>query len=91
VIELKTDNNSPLELISQILDYALFFACYRKQLLKTDTFKPLTANIRKDEISCYAAANYFHKRLDSILPYYHTSGKYGFELYKIILGNTVTV
>jgi hypothetical protein len=91
VIELKIDNNSPLELISQVLDYALFFACYVGQLLKTNTLKPLAANIRKNEISCYAVANYFHKRLDSILPYYRTSGRYNFELYKVLLGNTTKV
>lgn len=88
VIELKVDGNSPLELVSQILDYALFFACYKDRLLVTKTFKPLAADIRKQEISCYAVANYFHPRFDSILPYYRTGGKYNFELYKVILGYT---
>jgi len=88
IIELKVDNNSPLELVSQILDYALFFACYKDQLLKTDTFKPWISDIRNPEIFCYAVANYFHPRFDSILSYYHTGGKYNFELYKVILGKT---
>ena len=88
VIELKSDINAPIELISQILDYALFFACYKDQLLKTANFKPFVAKIRKEEIACYVVANLFHQRIDSILPYYRTSGKYGFELYKVILGYT---
>jgi len=89
VIELKLDDEQ-LEVISQILDYALFFRCYIRLLRKV----PKIANtfgedIRKDEIFCYVVNNHFHKKFNSILKYYSTKNKdYGFRLIKIILGYT---
>jgi len=89
VIELKLDDEQ-LEVISQLLDYALFFRCYI-HLLKhipviTETFG---LNIRKEEIFCYVVNNHFHPRFDKILKYYRTENKdYGFQLIKIVLGYT---
>ena len=89
VIELKLDDEQ-LEVISQLLDYALFFRCYI-HLLKhipviTETFG---TNIRKEEIFCYVVNNHFHPRFDKILKYYSTENKdYGFQLIKIVLGYT---
>jgi hypothetical protein len=89
VIELKVDDNALLELISQVLDYALFFSCYSGRLLKTGTIKDtLNNSIIKEGIDCYAAANYFHPKLNKIWPYYHTGDKYNFKLYRVLLGQT---
>ena len=93
VIELKLDN-SELEVISQILDYALYFACYRNLLIKipniTETFDVKT--IQKADIFCYVVNNYFHPRFDNILRFYKTKNKgYGFVLKKIVLGETTEI
>lgn len=89
VIELKLDN-SELEVISQILDYALFFRCYINQLSQLAEIKnAFGSNIRKEEIFCYVVNNYFHPRFDRILKYYSTKNKpYNFQLIKILLGDT---
>jgi hypothetical protein len=90
VIELKVDDNAPLELISQTLDYALFFSCYTDQLLKTGTIKEkLKDSIRKEGIDCYAVANHFHPNLEKIWVYYHTGDNCNFKLYRVHLGKTV--
>ena len=89
VIELKLDDEK-LEVISQILDYALFFRCYIS-LLKNLTIikKTFGTSIRKGEISCYVVNNHFHPRFDRILKFYSTKNKdYGFQLIKIVLGDT---
>jgi len=93
VIELKVDN-SELEVISQILDYGLFFACYRNQICKIadikNTFK--TSQIEKADIFCYVANNRYHLKFDRIIPFYSIkSNEYGFCLRKVILGETTKI
>ncbi len=90
VIELKLDDEQ-LEVISQILDYALFFRCYIHLLKKIPIIvKTFGENIRKNDIFCYVVNNHFHPRFDKILKYYSTKNKeYGFQLIKIVLGYTL--
>ena len=93
VIELKVDD-SGLEVISQTLDYALFFGCYFKQLL--DVINALKGNDRLSKIdvpdesfNVYMASNVYHPKMKSILPYYSTRDKpYKFSLKQVILGYT---
>lgn len=87
VIELKLDDEQ-LEVMSQILDYALFFRCYFDKIKKIDVIKnTFGESIRKEEIFCYVVNNHFHPRFDRIMKFYSTKGKsYGFQLFKIILG-----
>lgn len=89
VIELKLDDEQ-LEVISQILDYALFFRCYIHLLRKLPKIvETFGENIRKNDIYCYVVNNHFHPRFENILKYYSTKDKdYGFQLVKIVLGYT---
>lgn len=88
VIELKL-NDSKIEVISQLLDYALYFRLYKDQisdLLKNDL---PTQNLKNKTIACYVANNYYHPRFESISKYYVTNPKkFGFKIHIIILGAT---
>lgn len=87
IIELKL-NDSELGVISQLLDYALFFRRYKYKLLE-DLKKHKFKNLGDKPIVCYVANNHFHPKFDGILQYYKTNEKkYGFELKKVILGHT---
>jgi hypothetical protein len=92
VIELKLDNPA-LEVISQILDYGLYFRCYREQLEDvqaiSNTFN--VAKIKKAGIFCYVVNNHFHPRFDGILKFYTKTKNYGFCLKKVVLGETVEI
>ncbi len=89
VIELKLDDPK-LEVMSQILDYALYFACYKDQILDVLNKKPgLNMKPLKDKIICYVVNNRFHPRFDDIFQYYSTKGKsYKFQILKVVLGST---
>ena len=90
LIELKVDDSS-LEVISQLLDYALFFTTYKSQLLPTlrTLFKGEYPETEKPKIACYVVNNRFHPRFASLMKYYDTKGKgYGFEMKQVILGQT---
>ena len=87
VIELKLDDPK-LEVMSQVLDYALYFRCYIDKLLKVlkdeSDLKPV-----KDKIMCYVVNNRFHARFDDIFQYYSTNNKpYKFQIFKVVLGAT---
>jgi len=88
VIELKIDDSS-LEIISQALDYALFFACYSKQLMP---FIKTNCNLSdnetlKDDFSIYMASNIYHPKMSNILPFYSTKNKkYLFTFKQVFLG-----
>ena len=93
VIEIKLDN-SELEVISQILDYGLYFACYRDLLMKMPCIATMfdVKAIQKKDIYCYVVNNRFHSRFPDILRFYSTKSKnYGFCLKKIVLGETEEV
>ena len=89
VIELKIDD-SAISLISQALDYALFFARYKN----AKNFSKNVDDVLGDQwrgktppIVAYMVANYFHPKMEAILPYYATvKGKFDFELRRIHLG-----
>jgi hypothetical protein len=85
VIELKLDDTS-LEVISQILDYALFFSGY------IDRLRPVLADRgvvpRTDRVVCYVVNNRFHPRLKTIAKYYATCSDNPFQLRKVLLGAT---
>lgn len=85
VIELKLDDPK-LEVMAQILDYALYFACYHQKISEVikSKLKP-----KKEEIMCYVVNNRYHERFDDVFQYYSTKGKeYGFKIYKVLLGYT---
>jgi hypothetical protein len=87
VIELKLDDPK-LEVMSQILDYALYFACYTDKILKVlndnSDLEPV-----KDRIMCYVVNNRFHARFHDIYQYYSANNKiYKFQVFKVVLGDT---
>jgi hypothetical protein len=88
VIELKLDDSN-LEVMSQILDYALFFRCYKSKLLKLMKKDSSGLKPRKGNIMCYVVNNRFHKRFDAIFQYYKPNNQaYGFQIFKVVLGYT---
>jgi hypothetical protein len=85
VIELKL-NDSQLEVIAQLLDYALFFRCYRDKL-RPIIVQKLTYSPRSKEIICYLVNNHFHDRFDDVMQYYIPKDEsYGFSIKKVVLG-----
>ena len=85
VIELKLDDPK-LEVLSQLLDYALFFRCYRddlkgilaEKLGKCPSMKPFTA---------YVVNNHYHPRFDEAAKLYKANEEdHGFTLVKLTLG-----
>ena len=96
VIELKLDNPE-LEVISQILDYGIYFACYRKQIAAMPDVVNVfnSGNLKRLQnsgIFCYVVNNRFHPRFNDILKFYSIKNKnYGFTLKKVILGETTEI
>jgi len=87
VIELKLDD-SKLEVMSQLLDYALYFACYRKEILKL-LEKHSEIRPKRKMIMCYVVNNRFHPRFNDVFRYYSTKNKsYSFRIFKVVLGDT---
>ncbi len=68
VIEIKF-NDKPLEVISQLLNYALFFFMYRKQLTPLLDVK-FACDTSKFGLDCYIVSNAFHKRYGDVWKYY---------------------
>lgn len=88
IIEIKL-NNSELHVISQVLNYALFFRAYFKPLMNVLSSK-LEAPVKLPFIA-YVANNRFHPRFSQILKYYRPDEKGdGFLLKQIVLGHTRT-
>lgn len=87
IVELKL-NDSQLEVMSQLLDYSLFFACYHDKLAGLIQEK-LGGSSKKKKICCYVANNYFHPKFDSICRLYSPrNNKIPFSIKKITLGHT---
>lgn len=92
VIELKL-NDTKLEVISQLLDYMLFFINYKKQIAKVIKEYVGAKHYPKDfegkSIAGYVANNRFHPNFEKIKQFYAPKDeKSGFRLYQIILGET---
>ena len=91
VIELKL-NDSKIEVISQLLDYALFFRAYKHQICKLIKDKYCPADFENKLIACYIANNRFHPRFDGIKKYYRSDhARLGFKIHIITLGATETL
>lgn len=87
IIELKL-NDVKLEVLSQILDYVLFFRCYRDKLSEVvkNKFGCLPYG---EDIICYVVNNRFHEKFDNIFKYYSTENKsYSFKIKRVLLGKT---
>lgn len=90
LIELKV-NDSSLPVISQAVDYALFFTSYQKQLWDVLETK-LGRRPQKKGFVCYVANNCFHKRFDAVAKYYSPINRgVPFKIKKVVLGGTVEV
>lgn len=89
VIELKVDD-CPLEVFSQALNYVLFFATYKEDLLPIleNTFGIIP---KKDIIKCYIVANKLHPKFELIKSFYKVNDKkkIPFEIVPTILGHYV--
>ena len=86
IIELKL-NDTQLEAIAQLVDYSLFFRCYRDRLWPIVAEK-LGTTPKGSDIICYIVNNYFHKRFDNVLRYYSPkNGSHGFKIIKTLLGH----
>ena len=86
VIELKL-NDSQLEVIAQLTDYALFFRCYREKLLPAME-EHLRHSLKSKSIVCYVVNNHFHDRFDKILRFYMPSHhQWEFMIKKVLLGS----
>jgi len=92
VIELKL-NDTKLEVISQLLDYMLFFISYKNQIAEVIKKyvgpKHYPEGFEKKPIAVYVANNRFHPNFEKIKQFYAPKDeKFGFKLYQIILGET---
>jgi hypothetical protein len=90
IIELKI-NDSKLEAISQLLDYAIYFAAYRSQLnsliIKKIGKENCPSSFIDHPIVGYLVNNYFHPKFGSIKKYYKTDPKKDeFSLRQVTLG-----
>jgi hypothetical protein len=90
VIELKL-NDSQLEVIAQLMDYALYFRSYINKLMPIITNK-LQKKPKEGDIICYVVNNYYHNRFDEVMKFYSTrKGLYGFKIVKIVLGYSMEI
>lgn len=90
VIELKL-NDSQLEVISQIMDYSLFFRCYIEKL-KPIVEEKLHQTPKSKDIICYVVNNHFHEKFDGVMKYYSPKNEsYGFKIRKVVLGGNYSI
>lgn len=70
IIEIKFDD-APLEVIAQMLNYALFFHSYRTRLAPLLQNKGLLpGNNATYDMKAYLVSNVFHRRFADVWPYY---------------------
>jgi hypothetical protein len=84
VIEIKFDDPK-LEVISQVLNYALFFCMYRSQLTALLDEK-LGCKTEGRGLVTYLVSNTFHKKFKSVWPYY-SQRKDLLNLKRVVMGN----
>ncbi len=86
LVELKL-NDSQLEVIAQLVDYSLFFRCYR-DLLRPVIAEKLVRDPRGKHIVCYVVNNCFHRRFNDVIRYYTPKDdSHGFRIVKTLLGH----
>ena len=90
LIELKV-NDINLEVLAQLLDYALFFTSYATPL--SDVLSKLEISVDPEKkIACYVVNTKFHPRFDTIAPYFAPrSEEAPFTLSKVLLGSMTNV
>lgn len=95
IIELKL-NDSKLQVISQLLDYALFAVSYKSQIVKAvdnhfgGSLYPKTLLL--NPISCYVANNHFHDKFNDVAAYYSPKkADFNLSFKKIVIGNTTSI
>jgi hypothetical protein len=86
IIELKI-NDPSLEVISQLIDYALYFFCYREELKQLIEMNSSIQIKSPDEFICYVVNNHYHSKFNTIMHYYAPK-KFKFKFKKISLGFT---
>ena len=88
VVELKV-NDKKLDVVAQILDYALFFACYRKQLAANLT-RQLGVTVKAEgRTACYIASNVFHPHFPEVARMYAPAAKtWSFSFHQLEIGRS---
>jgi len=87
VIELKLDDPK-LEVLSQLLDYALFFRCYWEKIRPLLTEKLGRTTDKTPSFTCYVVNNHYHPRFDTASTLYGAKAKiHGFHFVKLTLGH----
>lgn len=95
IIEIKINDN-PLELISQMLDYALFAAIYKsplcKELKKRFGEGGYPQGFEKKPVACYMVSNVFHPEWSRIKGFYSAEGQpVDFMIKQVIIGYSIDV
>jgi len=92
VIELKI-NDTSLRVVSQLLDYALFFAAYRDQLVPIVNERiRYSGEIESKVIVCYVANNLYHQRFDEVAHFYgKNADRHGLKFVKLTLGGPIVL
>jgi len=84
IIELKFDDNS-LEVVAQLLNYALFFFSYKEKLTPLID-KRLGCSCRDYRIKAYLVSNVFHPRFVDVWRYYCRGGDAHFGMRIVRMG-----
>jgi len=84
IIELKFDDD-PLEVVAQLLNYALFFFSYKEKLTPLIDER-LGCSCRDYRIKAYLVSNVFHPRLDDVWRYYCRGGDAHFGMRIVRMG-----
>ena len=84
LIELKV-SDIKLDVISQSLDYSLYFIIYKNQLNKILSDNNISYN-KKVHFNTYIVNNNFHSRFNSIFKYYQPSNNNYFKFIKTTIG-----
>jgi hypothetical protein len=84
VIELKFDAND-LEVVAQVLNYALFFHSYRSRLNSVLKSR-FACSTEGRKLVTYLVSNEFHPRFESVWPYYRRNPRL-LNLKRVIMGH----
>jgi hypothetical protein len=84
VIEIKFDDNN-LEVVAQVLNYALFFHSYRSRLNSVLNLR-WGCSIEGRELVTYLVSNEFHPRFESVWHYYSRNARL-LRIKQVIMGH----